>query len=132
MAPSDVDEIDAEEDFEEELDEEVDEVGEGEVARVTLVGVTLMGALAVGRLKILIVAAASVLEEVDSVADEEPLVDVRTGSPLDNTLPHGSLPKTWPVQPQRERQELTQFAPLQKACFSGCCCLESSESLFVS
>ena len=46
---------------------------------------------------------------------------VETGSPLDITLPHGSSPKTWPTQPQLERQELTQLAPLQRTFFSGCC-----------
>lgn len=133
MTSWDVEEVDVEELLEEVvleeevLEEDVDEVDEeDEVAR----GTTFAGTLAVGKLKILTVAA-SVLEEVDS-ADEELLVDVGTGSPVDNTLPHGSSPKTWPVQPQRERQELTQFAPPQKACTFGCCCLEPSGSLLVS
>jgi len=119
-------ELEEEELEEEELEEDVNEKDE-DVAR----GTTFTGTLAVGRLNILTVPAASVLEEVDS-ADEELVVDVGTGSPLDNTLPHGSLPKAWPVQPQRERQESTQFAPPQKARFTGCRCLESLESRLVS
>jgi len=124
IPPSDVEEVEEGLEEEEVLKEDVDEVDEDEVAR------TFTGSLAMGRFMILTVAA-SVVKEVDST-DEELLVDVGTGLPVDSTLPHGSLPKTWPVQPQRERQELRQSAPPQKGCFSGCCCLESPESPLVS
>jgi len=40
------------------------------------------------------VSAASVVLEEAVSSDEELLVDVGTGSPLDSTLPHGSSPKT--------------------------------------
>lgn len=107
----------------EEAGAEVKEI-EGEVEEEVEEERMSMGALGVRGLKIWTVSAASVLEEVDS-SDEELPVDVGTGSPLDITMPHGSSPKTWPVQPQLERQESTQFAPPQSTFFSGCCGVES-------
>ena len=69
---------------------------------------------------------------VKAASDEGLLGDIGTGSPLDITLPHGSSPKTWPTQPQLERQELTQLAPLQRTFFSGCCTMVLFELLLVS
>ena len=102
----------------EEVEEEVEEELEEELEEVTRRGL-LIGTLAVVGLTVL------------TVSDEELSVDVGTGSPLDITLPHGSSPKAWPIQPQLERQESTQFAPLQKTFFSGCCCIELFGSLVV-
>jgi hypothetical protein len=109
---------------EEKDDEEDEEEGE-DVTR----GSTLMGTLCVGRLKTLTVPDASVLEDVDSEDEELLLVETGTGSPLDKTLPHGSSPKTWPDQPQCERQESTQPAPPHLTCFFDSCCLGSLEPL---
>jgi len=89
-------------------------------------GTTLTGTLGVGRVESLSVASASVVEEVDCSE-----VDVGTGLPPDSTLPHGSLPKTWPVQPQRERQASTQSAAPQKA-ISDCCCSGCCSEVFES
>ena len=102
----------------EEVDEEVEEAVEEEVEEVTKRGV-LIGTLAVVGLS------------VPTASDVELPVDVGTGSPLDITLPHGSSPKAWPIQPQLERQELTQFSPLQRTFFSGCCCIELFGTLVV-
>lgn len=124
-------------DAEEEVEGEVEEV----VEKVTT-GAMLIGPLDVRGMKISTVSVASVLEGVGSSdeelsteefdsSDEELPVEVGTGSLLDSTLPHGSSPKAWPVQPHLERQELTQFAPPQRTCFSGCCS-ELFESLLES
>ena len=79
----------------------------------------------VGRIGTLVVVGLT----VPTASDEELPVDIGTGSSLDITLPHGSSPKAWPIQPQLERQELKQFSPLQRTFFCGS--LELSGTLVV-